>query len=315
MKNENSLLMGAHRGIKSHGGSGKTKKNHFNEAKRFVSTLHQLGFGVRKWENVSMKHVAAVVGHWLNIDGLTAATVKEYLSAVRICCSHFGNSRVAESRNEEFGIPNRTYVTNSDKSLPENVFREVVHTLRNGSLNEQRLAAQLMLQRSLGLRFEESCKLNPERAVLSDGRVLISEGTKGGRDRILSSVPEVSRKALVFARDCISPRGSTMDPAMSEAQWRKFAYATLAKQGISRSTSGASMHGNRHAYAQGRYECITGFLPPCKFPSKVEFRSNAERVAGKAWSKLDRDARLIIKSELGHGPDRDSVVSQYLGSK
>lgn len=30
--------------------------------------------------------------------------------------------------------------------------------------------------------------------------------------------------------------------------------------------------------------------------------------------KVDKDARLIIKSELGHGPDRDDVVSQYVGS-
>jgi hypothetical protein len=27
-----------------------------------------------------------------------------------------------------------------------------------------------------------------------------------------------------------------------------------------------------------------------------------------------RDARQIIKAELGHGPDRDDVVSQYLGA-
>jgi hypothetical protein len=31
--------------------------------------------------------------------------------------------------------------------------------------------------------------------------------------------------------------------------------------------------------------------------------------------KVDQDARQIIKSELGHGPDRDDVVAQSLGSK
>lgn len=315
MKHRNGLHTGGHRAIKAHGGSGKTQKNHFNEVERFIGTLSKLGFGVQKWENLSMKHVAAVVGHWLKVDGLAPATVKEYLVAIRICCNHFGNLRIAMTNNDEFGIPNRVYVTNEDRSLHENVFRDVVNTLRNGSLNEQRLAGQLMLQRTLGLRFEESCKMNPARVVMSDGRVLVSEGTKGGRDRVLLHVSEAGRQALAYAQTLVSPRGSTMDPNMSEAQWRKFAYSTLSKLGISRAASGASMHGNRHAYAQARYEKLTGFPPPCKFQSKELFRENAERVAGKAWSKLDQDARLILKSELGHGPDRDSVVSQYLGSK
>ena len=38
------------------------------------------------------------------------------------------------------------------------------------------------------------------------------------------------------------------------------------------------------------------------------------RIAGEGWRKLNQDARQIIKAELGHGPDRDDVVSQYLGA-
>ena len=77
---------------------------------------------------------------------------------------------------------------------------------------------------------------------------------------------------------------------------------------------GASSHGCRHAYAQDRFESITGFKAPCKFETKAEFRQNAENIAGKEWRKLNQDARQIIKAELGHGPDRDDVVSQYLGT-
>ena len=75
-----------------------------------------------------------------------------------------------------------------------------------------------------------------------------------------------------------------------------------------------SSHGCRHAYDQGRYESITGFKAPCKFETKAEFRKNAEEIAGKEWRKLNQDACQIIKAELGHGPDRDDVVSQYLGA-
>ena len=70
----------------------------------------------------------------------------------------------------------------------------------------------------------------------------------------------------------------------------------------------------RHAWAQERYQAITGFAPPAKFQSREDYRAEAARIGGQAWRRLDRDARLIIKSEMGHGPDRNDVVSQYLGS-
>ncbi|MGD8648807.1 MAG: hypothetical protein PVJ77_19880 [Desulfobacterales bacterium] len=67
-------------------------------------------------------------------------------------------------------------------------------------------------------------------------------------------------------------------------------------------------------YAQERYETLTGFKAPCKFENKREFQKNAVRIAGEGWRKLNQDARQIIKAELGHGPDWDDVVSQYLGA-
>ena len=91
-------------------------------------------------------------------------------------------------------------------------------------------------------------------------------------------------------------------------------YRIIRAFGISKEITGASGHGLRHAYAQSRYEQITGFKPPCKFDSKEGFRKNALRIAGNDWEKLNQDARQIIKGEMGHGPDRDDIVSQYLGS-
>ncbi len=262
-----------------------------------------------------MRHVSIVVHHWRSIDKLSVATIKEYLSTVRICCHFYGNERVANSTNDDFGIENREYVTNHDKSLRQEVFDAAISTLRNGNENDQRIAAQMMLQRELGLRFEESTKFDPRRSVLHDGRILVSSGTKGGRERVLLDVSPNARAAIEFARSLVTSRGSLIPADMREAQWRKLVYSTLARLGITRAGAGASMHGNRHHYAQARYQQLTGFPPPCKFPDKEAFRTNAERMAGAAWLKLDQDARQIIKVELGHGPDRDSVVSQYLGSK
>ena len=104
-----------------------------------------------------------------------------------------------------------------------------------------------------------------------------------------------------------------MAKGMSERQWNNRFYRTLKAHGITKDQAGASAHGLRHAYAQERYKKLAGFASPVKFESKTDFRSNAERIAGTSWRQSYRDARLIIKAELGHGPDRDDVVSQYLG--
>ena len=54
-----------------------------------------------------------------------------------------------------------------------------------------------------------------------------------------------------------------------------------------------------------------------QIPNRIlleKYRKNAIKIAGERWRKLNQDARQIIKAELGHGPDRDDVVSQYLGA-
>ena len=106
-----------------------------------------------------------------------------------------------------------------------------------------------------------------------------------------------------------------LNVAVISFQWERHFYETLRSHGLSQDKCGASSHGLRHAYAQARYEQITGFSLRCKFESSESFRANAERTADEDWSKADQDARQIIKAELGHGPDRDDVMAQYLGAK
>ena len=120
-------------------------------------------------------------------------------------------------------------------------------------------------------------------------------------------------EAIQYAKE-ISGTNNLIPEDHSEKRWIQKYYRIIRGKGISHKACGASSHGNRHAYAQERYEAITGFKAPCKFETKEAFRQNAERIAGNNWRKLNQDARQIIKAELGHGPDRDDVVSQYLGS-
>lgn len=312
MGRKDSLLTGAVQAVNGSGGSHKTRYNHIKEAERFVRALRDLGYGVQRWTNITNKHVGAVVDRWRE-EGKAVSTVKEYLSGVRGVLKHFGNDRIAP-KNAAFGLENRVYVSNRDKALPQAVYERVVEALKDSdNINDNRIAAQLQLERELGLRTEEAFKLNPGRAVLSDGRVYVSDGTKGGRDRMINEISEKARSALSYARS-VSSGGNTMAVDKTERQWSGLYYRTLRNHGISKEKAGASGHGLRHAYAQERYRKLTGFTPPVKHESREDFRANAQKAAGDAWRQLDRDARLILKSELGHGPDREDVVSQYLGS-
>jgi integrase len=241
------------------------------------------------------------------------ATIKEYLSGVRTVCRLYGNNRIA-MENGVFGIENRVFVDNRDKSLPQEVYSRVVTELKkSGKSDDNRVAAQLQLERYLGLRMEEACKFNSHQALMSDGRVFVQHGTKGGRERIVNEVSEKGMEAIRYAKE-ISGINNLIPNDHSEKQWIQKYYRIIRSNGITKKACGASSHGCRHAYAQDRYKEITGFEAPCKFESKEEFRKNAVKIAGQGWRKLNQDARQIIKAELGHGPDGDDVVSQYLGA-
>lgn len=309
-----SLVSGAVKAMKStNHGSEKTRYNHLKEATRFVSELREQGYGVKQWDNLTNKHVAAVVDAWKD-RGLSTATIKEYMSGVRAVADYFGNDRISD-KNADFGIENRTYITNEDKSLPQDIYERVVDELKSSSdINDNRIAAQLMLERELGLRKEEAFKFHPDRAVLKNGTVFVQDGTKGGRERIIMEVSDRAKAAIEYAKDVSTSNGNTMSKEYSEKQWENKYYETIRDHGISKSEAGASSHGLRHAYAQTRYEQITGFKPPCRFDTKDYFRNEAGRIAGAEWTKLDSDARQVLKTELGHGPDRTDVISQYIGS-
>jgi len=64
------------------------------------------------------------------------------------------------------------------------------------------------------------------------------------------------------------------------------------------------MHGLRHAYAQNRYEELTGWECPAVGGPDHKSLTLEQR-------DVDREARLTISQELGH--EREAVVSAYIG--
>ncbi|MBO9479797.1 integrase, partial [Shimia sp. R11_0] len=78
---------------------------------------------------------------------------------------------------------------------------------------------------------------------------------------------------------------------------KAFEYQAL-KAGMS------NLHGLRHGYAQWRYKALTG--RPCP-----KAGGKATKALTEAERRTDRDARMTIAEELGHG--RIDVTKAYLG--
>lgn len=287
------------------GGSEKTRFNHVSESSRFAESMKENGFKVQDWKNVSNKHVAAYVAE-MQERGLATSTIKESLAGIRAVCEFHKNESIHQS-NSSFGIENRVYVDNTDKSVTHEVYTQTVHELKE--MGEERLAAQVAVCYEFGLRKEEAFKLNPSRDLINNGQSLfVTAGTKGGRERIVPIIHESQKEALRNLQKFCSSNGNSMNS--SEAKYEKHAYYILSKIDF----LDKKFHAFRHSYAQDRYEQISGFQCRVQFDSKEDFIKSAHLCEGENWKEKDREARLILKAELGHGPDRDDVISQYIGS-
>lgn len=312
-------------------GAQKTQYNNKRQAERFVDVLRECGLGVQKWSNLNNKHVATVVEKWKD-RGLSTATIKTYLGSVREVAKAYGNDKIAE-KNQVFGLGRREYITNEDKSLKSEDYERAVATLRaSDDPYAERTAMHLELQRALGLRKEESWKLDLRKDFDPEKRtMLVQYGTKGGRPRLLEDLSDTQDAALEKAKAFISEstrtagRFNLLPADLTERQYENAYYRLLRGAGISRRKSGASSHGNRHARAQELYRDIAGFEPPARFGKDSEaFRQNAakrlgiEKIPGKARdAEIDgrhEKALAAVNVALGHGSGR-RVSGVYVGKK
>lgn len=292
-------------------GSFKTQSNDRFAINRFVQTLREEGQGVQKWSNLHRGHLAAVVDRW-TADGLTPATMKSYLASVRKISRAYDNMKIANTTNKDLGIANRVYISNEDKSVPDQAYHDAISKLAKGDRLEQAVGLIIEVARTYGTRLEESYKFSPKNDVSPFATVTISRGTKGGRERtfpINAKQHELANRVSDFA----GKKGNLIPSGWTEKSWRQYCYKTSRKAGIGRSLCGASFHGLRHARLHALYQEITGFAPRIKFDSSAAFIDNAQAVAGDEWQTLDAYANTVVTIQAGHGADRH-VYKQYLGA-
>jgi integrase len=255
-----------------------------------ANQLHEIGFRGMNSHSLKPKHVEGLVRHWLEKE-VAVGTIKNRMAAVRWWARKVNRQNVVARSNDHYGIPNRVFVTGSSKA-------KSVSATQLEKVRDVHVRMSLELQRAFGLRREEAIKFIPNYADQGDHIVLRPSWTKGGKARTLPIRTPEQREVLDRAHR-LAGKGSLIPSSRNYVQQLRIYEGHTLRAGLSK------MHGLRHAYAQRRYEELTGWRSPAAGgpPSKMLARGQRDR---------DREARLIISRELGH--QRCQIVSVYLGT-
>ncbi|MGD8617292.1 MAG: integrase domain-containing protein [Gammaproteobacteria bacterium] len=212
------------------------------------------------------------------------------MAVIRWWANKVDKRNVMARSNEHYGIPDRRFVTNESKA----------QTVTGGQLERERdehVRMSLELQQAFGLRREKAMKIQPLVADQGDHLFLKGSWTKGGRERIVPICTEAQRELLNRARR-LAGRGSLIPSN------RNYVHQMRVYEGNTRRAGLHHMHGLRHAYAQNRYEELTGWSCPAARGPVAKDLTPEQR-------ETDREARLTVSRELGR--EREAVIGAYLG--
>jgi hypothetical protein len=270
-------------------GAYNTQSNREHILTLVANELHALGYRGMTARSLKPKHIEVLIKDWF-AKGIAIGTIKNRMAAIRWWARKVNKQNVVARSNEHYGIPDRRFVTNESKA-------KTVTQSQLDKVRDEHVRMSLELQQAFGLRREEAMKFQPSYADQGDHIVLKPSWTKGGRGRMIPVRTEVQRDVLNRARR-LAGFGSLIPSNRNYVQQMRIYEGSTCRAGLSK------MHGLRHAYAQNRYEELTGWQCPAVGGPDSKALTPEQR-------ELDREARLTISRELGH--EREAVVGAYIG--
>ena len=254
-----------------------------------ANQLLELGFRRMQPSSLKPKHIDALVAHWQD-QGIGVGTLKNRLSALRWWAKKVNKSSIIAKDNSVYGIGKREYVAKTSKA-------QVLDEKKLAGISDQHVRLSIRLQAQFGLRREESIKFSPNYAIKEDHIRLKSSWTKGGRARTVPIRSDEQRRLLNEVRTFVRG-GSLIPPDRNYVQQLHCYERQLRNAGMTK------LHGLRHAYAQRRFEELTGWKAPAAGGPAARSLTTDQRA-------LDRQARVTISQELGH--NREAISAVYLG--
>ena len=259
----------------------------------------------RQIDRQTLLDYAEHLRHLVERSDLTIATAQNRLSSV--------NRTLAALRGDQYvKVPSPSkalgmWRTSVRRSVPQG--QDLEHVTRVVEVlcahQQPRAAAIAQLARATGMRLREAILADLprlKREAEQYGKINIQDGTKGGRSGASAprwiTADDHIRDALRFAEQ-ISPDGSRNLLAPNESYLDFQQRIVRPARDILHKHNLTGFHELRAAYACERYEQITHHPAPVN--------------GGRCYQldrRLDKDARVQISDELGHG--RIDVVSAYI---
>lgn len=269
-------------------GGAMTQAQRMGSLTAIARQLKQAGFRNMRVSSLKEKHVDTLLERWQG-ENLSAGTIKNRMSHLRWWAEKVGKAGVIPADNARLGIVQRQFVTNASKAsdLGDRLER----------VTDPHVRMSLRLQQGFGLRREEAIKFQPAYADRGDQIALKGSWTKGGRERTVP-ITTAEQRAVLAEAHTLAGSGSLIPKHRSYIQQRHVYDGQCKAAGLS------NMHGLRHAYAQSRYEALTGWRPPAAGGPTVRELMLAQRA-------VDAEARQQISRELGH--ERIQITAVYIG--
>lgn len=270
-------------------GSYATQAKRMHHLMLFANQLDALGFRGMNAHSLKPKHVETLIKNWQQQE-LGVGTIKNRLAVLRWWAQKVDKQNVVARSNDHYGIPDRQFVTNESRATS-------VSASDLEKIRDPYVRMSLELQCVFGLRREEAIKFTPSYADRGDHIALKPTWTKGGKERDVPVRTEEQREVLNRANR-LAEGGALIAADRNYVQQLRVYERHTADAGLSK------MHGLRHAYAQRRYEELTGWKSPAAGGPVTRALSPGQKV-------VDRHARQTISRELGH--EREQITSVYLG--
>jgi site-specific recombinase XerC len=270
-------------------GSYATQANRKAMLMQCGEQLVAAGYKKMHVEDLKGRHVTALLAQW-TAQALSPNTIRNRLAALRWWAAKVQKVSILPKSNAPYGLPKRQTVARTSKA------REVPQD-RLAQVRDRYVRMSLQLQRTFGLRREESIKIKPVQADHGDRLVLQGSWTKGGRPREIP-IRTLAQRDVLDAAKALAKRGALIPADKSYKQ------QVIRYEHFTRKAGLSHLHGLRHAYAQERFLELAGFPCPAMGGPHAPDLTPAQRL-------VDWEARAIISAELGHS--REAITAAYLG--
>lgn len=271
--------------------------------------LHALGFHIQNIDNLSAKHISALVRHW-HASGKANSTMQNDLSRLRIFAGWIDKPGLVKDVPYYLqGIADPATLkvkvnAEASKGWSSNGV-DLAGKVRQAERLDENFGLMLMMQFAFGLRREEAIKCRPWKADQGDYlKVFPGEG-KNGRERSIPIATTQQRAVLDYVKSRIGKTKAlgwelTRDGKVATLKQNLKRYSNLMTTvGITKEQAGVTGHGLRAQFAEN-LALLERFIPPTLGGNR-QHASEEDLLNG----------RMTVSEALGHG--EISITGAYYG--